>query len=346
MIDPRTVAASYVRTLLEVLEARGVARAVMLHGLPLEDARLANPSERVALGLVVRLWERGVALTGDPGLGLALGMRARPTTFHVLGHATMSCATLGEALEVMLRYQRLVSEAGVLSATRERSRVTITYRPNPGIPLLPVQVEGILSGLVGQARFLTGRSLAPARVAFTHARQAAESAYLEAFGVAPDFESALDEVVLTTRDLAAPLPQPDAAMHQLFCRMADSALVALPPVGFVSGFARQWLRTRPAGSARVEALADALGTSTRSLQRQLGAESTSWTHLVDEARRESARAMLAEGKTLDATARALGYHDASSLSRALRRWSRTESTARRKVSGEGVGQDDEGRSAE
>lgn len=321
MIDPRTVAASYVRTLLEVVESRGVARDAMLHGLPVDESRLANPSERVSLGVVIRLWERGVAATGDPGLGLAVGMRARPSAFHVLGHATMSCATLGEALDVMLRYQRLVSEAGVLSAERSSDRVQITYRPNPGLPLLPVQVEGILAGLVGQARFLAGRALAPNRVAFTHARVADESAYREAFSCLPRFEAAATEVELAARDLVLPLPQPDAAMKAMCCRMADEHLASLPPIGFVSGFARQWLRTRPAGAIRIDDVARALATSPRSLQRQLVDEGTSFTALVDDARRESAHALLDAGKTLEVTALELGYHDASSLSRALRRWS-------------------------
>jgi hypothetical protein len=329
MIDPRTVAASYVRTLLEVIAACGGSRQAVLQRLRLDEARLANPNERVSLGVVVRMWELGLAATNDPGLGLELGMRARPTSFHLLGQAAMNCATLGEALEVMLRYQRLVSEAGMLSARRKRERTVVTYLESPGIRLLPAQIEGIVSGLVGQARFLAGRKLAPVAVGFVHRAQTELRRYRDAFGVAPDFSAATTSVELTAADLSLPLPQPDAAMRAVCCKLADALLEALPPVGFVSGFAQQWLRTRPAGAARIEDLADALATSPRTLQRQLAAEGTSFTRVADAARREAAFASLDAGRTLEATALELGYHDASSLARAVRRWSGGRRRSRR-----------------
>lgn len=321
MIDPRTAAASYVRTLLEVVEACGGSRRSVLHGLRLDEARLANPGERVALGIVSRLWERALASTGDPGLGLEIGTRARPTSFHVLGQAAMNCATLGEALQLMLRYQRLVSEAGVLSARRQRGRTTVEYQPGLGIRLLPAQIEGIVSGLIGQARFLAGRALTPLAVAFTHPMQTELRRYRSAFGVTPDFAATTTSIVLSAPDLALPLPQPDAAMRDVCCQIADTMLESLPPVGFVAGFARQWLRTRPAGAARIEHLAEALASSVRTLQRQLAVEGTSFTRVADAARRDAALASLEAGNTLESTALALGYHDASSLARAVRRWS-------------------------
>jgi AraC-like DNA-binding protein len=320
MIDPRTAAASYVRTLLEVVDACGGSRRSVLHGLRLDETRLANPGERVSLGIVARMWERGLASTGDPGLGLEVGARARPTSFHVLGQAAMNCATLGEALQLMLRYQRLVSEAGVLSARRQRERTTVEYLPGPGIQLLPAQIEGIVSGLVGQARFLAGRKLAPLQVGFTHPAQTELRRYRDAFGVAPDFGAATTSVVLRASDLALPLPQPDAAMRAVCCRIADTMLESLPPIGFVAGFAQQWLRARPAGAARIEHLAEALASSVRTVQRQLAVEGTSFTRVADAARRDAALASLEAGRTLESTALELGYHDASSLARAVRRW--------------------------
>lgn len=321
MIDPRTVSASYVRSLLETIEQQGVARADALRGLPLDEAQLAQANGRVALGVMGLLWQRGLQLTGDAGLGLKLGTQARPATFNVLGHALMNCATLGQALELMLRYQRLVSEAGTLSARRMADTVVLEYRAQPGLALLPQQVEGIVAGILSQSRWLAGRPVRPRTMAFAHALQAAPDAYRSALGVLPDFEAPLTLLELSAADLAAPLPQSDAAMCALHCRLADGLLEALPPIGFVSGFARQWLASAAPGAMRIDDLAAALATSVRTLQRQLAKEQVHWTVLADGARRDMALRLLQSGMTLEAAAQALGYHDASSLSRAVRRWS-------------------------
>ena len=67
-------------------------------------------------------------------------------------------------------------------------------------------------------------------------------------------------------------------------------------------------------------LAQALGLSVRNLQRQLAAEGTSWSQLVDAARRDALQSLVRKGLPLGEAAERMGYHDASSLSRAARRW--------------------------
>jgi AraC-like DNA-binding protein len=66
-------------------------------------------------------------------------------------------------------------------------------------------------------------------------------------------------------------------------------------------------------------LAQCLGISVRSLQRQLQQEGQSWTTVVDAARREALITLLQQDLPLEQVAQRLGYHDASSLSRAARR---------------------------
>ncbi|WP_280492436.1 helix-turn-helix domain-containing protein [Nocardia asiatica] len=62
--------------------------------------------------------------------------------------------------------------------------------------------------------------------------------------------------------------------------------------------------------------------STRTLQRQLAEQDTTWRQEYDLARYEQARALLAEGRlTTAAIARRLGYTDDRALRKAYHRWS-------------------------
>lgn len=68
-------------------------------------------------------------------------------------------------------------------------------------------------------------------------------------------------------------------------------------------------------------VARALGTSVRSLQRQLAARGLSYSEIIDGARRERARELLSvRGTSVDAIALALGYEGARPFRRACLRW--------------------------
>lgn len=322
MLDARTVANPYVRTLLGVLDAQGVDVRGLLASLALDAVQLDDPNGRIAPETLQRIWERGLALTGDPLLGLKVAQAAKPATFRALGLAAMSSASLADALALMLRYYRLVSESGVLTAQPQgNGDVVIVYAEQlERVRLLPPQVEAIVGGIVVMARGLAERTIVPTAVAFRHAAQGDVQIYRQFFGCDVAFGAETHRLQLPAAELARRLPQADADLHRLHGELLDRQLAALPQVGSVAAFATQWLAARVSGAMRIDDLAAALGMSVRALQRQLQQEGQSWTAVVDAARQRALKSLLRDGVSLDEAARRMGYHDASSLSRAARRW--------------------------
>lgn len=322
MLDPRTVSNTYVRTLLAVLQARGVSTDRLCAHLGVEATGLEDPDGRCAAETVRGIWQHGLALTGDPLLGLAVAEAARPTTFRALGLAAMTSATLQAALKLMLRYYRLVSECGALHAQPlPGGDVSIVYTEQlQRLTLFPQQVEAIVGGILVMARGLAERPLTPVQVTLRHPPQGQRSAYRRLFGVDVQFNATANQLQLQAADLTHRLPQSDPGLHRVHCELLDQQWGALPRAGSISAYARQWLAARASGAMRVDDLAQALGMSLRALQRQLHQENQSWTTLVDTARRDTLQQLLREGVPLQEAARRMGYHDASSLSRAAKRW--------------------------
>jgi AraC-like DNA-binding protein len=60
----------------------------------------------------------------------------------------------------------------------------------------------------------------------------------------------------------------------------------------------------------------------RTLQRRLAAEGTSWSHVVDEARRARVRELELRGAAEKEITFLVGYADPSALIRARARWAR------------------------
>lgn len=322
MLETRTVSTSYLRPLLSAVEAAGIAPAAVLEGTPLTLPQLMTSNTRLSIGMAGRVWKRAVALTGDELLGLKVAERMKPATFHALGLATLSCATLFHAMELTLRYQRLVSEAGLLSTLNlENGHVALIHSEQAGKrPLLPQQVEALFAGLHLQSRSLAQRMIVPLAVRFKHLAQGNLDHYQACFGVLPQFGASANMMILSSDDLRQPLPYADEALCRMHCEYADLQHAALPNIGYVASYAVQWLSGQVGGSVGVGDLAEALGMSVRNLQRALRDEGTSWTSLLDESRRCALARLLKEGCSLEIAAQRLGYHDASSVSRAARRW--------------------------
>ncbi|HSW11793.1 MAG TPA: AraC family transcriptional regulator [Solimonas sp.] len=322
MLEPRSVANTYARTLLATAQACGVAPAQVLQGLPVDEAQLADASGRISVALIHRIWKRAVTLTGEPLLGLRMAEQMKPGSFRVLGLAAVSSATLAQALAVLLRYQRLVSEAGMLAAQVDaKGNSIVSYTEQPmRFRMLPQQVEAVIGGLLLQARGFAGSSLLPLSVSFRHGPQGDLADYRKFFGIEPRFEAPVHAIGIRAADLKLALPQADADLCRMHCELAERQLAQLPQIGYVTGFAVQWLSGQASGAARIGDLAVAMEMSLRSLQRQLKAEGSSWTAVVDRARRETLMTLLQQGVSLEDAAQRLGYHDASSLSRAARRW--------------------------
>jgi AraC-like DNA-binding protein len=82
-------------------------------------------------------------------------------------------------------------------------------------------------------------------------------------------------------------------------------------------------RALVAGDATIVSTARRLGVSSRTLQRRLADEGTTFERLVDAARRRLAGALLAKGVAIAETGALLGYADKAAFYRAFRRWHRT-----------------------
>jgi len=102
--------------------------------------------------------------------------------------------------------------------------------------------------------------------------------------------------------------------------------------GSLSGSAKAVLALHLSeGIPSIARLAVSAGLSSRTLQRQLAQEGTSFSELLEEVRREMAlRHLESDGGSLDDVAAKLGYARQSTLTRAVRRWTgQTPSSVRK-----------------
>ena len=285
-----TVSMGWVNTVIDAAKNLGVPENLLLEtaGLPAGALSL----ERWPIDFITRLWHAAEQCTRDPGFGLKVGAGVRPASIDAVSFAMQSAATLREAITLVQKYQRLISDGGRFQMIPGSRGTWIVYHPRQGrLAFSPHQIEAVLSAVVSLTDWIAGSAVGPVRVQFSQARLGPLSGYREVFGCPVEFEQAFSGLLVGNEVLDRPLPQADPALARVHEQYNAGRLAALEKGAVSAEDLRQWLVARmgPNLPRRAEA-ARMLGLSERTLARRLEAQGYTFNSLLDEVRREYERA--------------------------------------------------------
>ena len=308
------------------------------HGI--DASQLADADARIPARVAMRMWDEIPRLVNDELFGLRLGEGAKSANaLPLFGHLMGSSSTLGEGLQVALRYQRILQTVNRtrLVVEGDRARLVVDVRPRHVEPLRHA-ISFVMAYWITTARSLIAAPITPRAVHFAHAppeATEARAAYRRVFGIDVRFGEPPTELHFDRELLARPIQRADGALRELLERHATTLLAHLPEDPSLSARVRATLVGRlQTGHVEIEPVATALRMSTRTLQRRLRDESTSYSELVDDVRRELALRYVADpALSLTKIALLLGFADQTTFHRAFVRWTSKAPGAFRKGRG-------------
>ncbi len=341
---PATVAAGVLQPLALALGQRGIDPAALLASYGLTPGDLARPGCRIPEDHVRGIWQQALGATGDPALGLRVGQLIEPQALGVLGYVISNAATVGQALTLFDRFNRLIFDEHLfrVSTARAAGLSCLQLRRPPGTDpeLSRPTTEFIISALIRIAGFLASEhpqhNRRLRRISLRH-RQPADAvlaSYRNFFGEADLRFSQPENVVSFDRVfLAEPVAYADPQMLVLMKRQADQQLRALATETDIVAKVTASIRRRLVGSApSIQAVAADCNVSRATLQRRLQAARTSFRALLDQVRFELASDMLIEEHTtLEEIGFVLGYSEPAAFQHAFRRWSGRSPGAQRRL---------------
>lgn len=322
-----------VLSLLSLLEHWQIEAQELLAGSGLSPSELEEPNARIPMSIYDALITRARRLTGEPALGIFLGLRRRASMYGFLGFAAMHAATLREVLELSARFSPTVSTAVTLSLHVEDGlavlRVKERYDPGPN---RDVAVFALMLGMSQIGKALTGQSI-PGELQLAIPRPA----YCDRF---PEllqhvrFDAPATQLVFEAKYLELPLVAPDRASMLLAREQCERALREQGLDGGILDRVRSLL-SRPDGVSSLEEVAAQLRLSARTLKRRLAAQGLSFSELLEEERSQRALLLLRSSQlSLSEITERLGYSTLPNFARAFRRWTgQTPAAYRRAASG-------------
>jgi AraC-like DNA-binding protein len=317
--------ASGARLLVEHAKRRGVRERALLARMGIDRDRLVDPDARLPASVYYTTIEAAAELTGDPLFALDALAHVSPENIGAVGFLAFSSATLGEALERIIRFHRVLTEADRFVMKLERGRAVFHVETWGKRREAHQQVAEMYAyDCIVMAARMTGSPIEVLDLRFRHQARASIDRYREIFGATPRFSSARDTWAIPKNVLDRAMPRADDSLVRYFEREAGRALEALPASTDPIDALRAYIaRTLSDGEPSLAGAARELRISARSLQRRLEDRDTHFRDLIDDVRREHALSWLARGSSIAEVSFLLGYSEPRALHRAFRRWTGT-----------------------
>jgi AraC-like DNA-binding protein len=290
-----------------------------------DDARVTPAQFCVA-------WAELVRLTGNPQIALAIASATPPGAFGIVEYVCRSAPTLGDALRQWVRYLNLLDDAVVVGLATEGDRALLRVVRESEAPA-PASHELCFALVAQQARQLSTVPFRITAVELTHRASGDPSAYRKWFDAPVTFGAATTQLVMPLAALDASLASADPKLLAILTRAADELHRRAPAdptmTASVSRVLRDALR---ADEGHIDRVAKQLGLTSRSLQRRLKDEATSFQAVREQVRRELAQRYLDDKLSISEISFLLGFSEPSAFFRAFKRWTgQTPVEARRRA---------------
>jgi AraC-like DNA-binding protein len=304
-----------------ILDEFGVETDTLLGAVGLVRADFGDPENVVPFHSVDTLLRLCREATGCDHLGVLIGREITLRSLGAIGVLMQASPTVGDAHQVLHRYLHIHDRGAVVEFDVYADRVYLRYLVV--VPdLRAVDQIYTIAGLAGcnLLRELCGTGWQPTEVQLPFSPTRNRAVYRDAFGAPLRFNAERLAVVFQTSHLARRPPKSDAAIWQTMStrvRALEAALrLTLPDQ------VRRLLRSMVfEQNAMREALAERLGVSARTLNRQLSEAGTSVRQLHQEVLADTAcQLLLWTNKSATEIGAVLGYCEASAFTRAFRRW--------------------------
>ena len=280
----------------------------------LQRAMLRDPDQTIPSDAALDLLEESAALSGFQAWGLRMAELRQLSDFGSVSLLISHQRTLRDAIVTTLRFRHLLNEALAMTIEEAGGHAVIreeimSERPQrQGIEL----AVGVLMRMCGS---VLGGYWKPRRVQFAHGAPSDLSVHRRVFPCGVDFDSECNGIVCASVDLDATNPRADPVMAR-YARQFVEMIPQMVSSSIDLDVRRAIYLGLPAGNATIECVAQSLGLSVRTVQRQLGAAHTSFADLLNDVRRQMAQRYIQDANcSIGRIAELLGYTTASSFSR-------------------------------
>ena len=290
----------------------------LLREVGLSRDLLANPEQMISARAAARLLERSAESSGCQTFGLRM---AESRALADLGATSLLFAhqpTLRRVLESLVEFRNRLNSNLVMQVEIHGDRAILREDFALDSPEPTRQATDLALGVLARlCATVLGEQWAPQAICFTHQPppRAEFAIYSRLFRCRPEFDSEVNGIVIAASDLDRANPRADSALAGHARHLIETTMAPALPTR-AQDVEQAIMLLLPAGRASIQVCAESLGVTVRTLQRQLDAEQTAFSVLLNRARGQLAAQYLANPRLqVTEVAQLLGYGSIGAFTR-------------------------------
>lgn len=313
---------SNVKPLVKLMVSTGVELEQLLEHTHIQLNDFIRFNQHITFRQYLALIENARRLSPKATYALTLGEQFFINHDGILACRVMSSQNTQMAMELLADYQNLFTQILHLNfdVTEDYGVFSVTER----IPLgraLPHFVEYCFSALYCLGKFCLGKESMPLVFEFSYDNPGAGLEFSDFFKCDVRFNAESNQVFIPKAVLEQSILFANGDSANEYERLCQDQLQQLNSDQAILQKTKRIIREIPFNELSIERISDRLHMSPRSLRRHLQAQDVSYkTLLENERKRIALKRIQLQDISIEKLAEHLGYQNASSFSRAFKRW--------------------------
>lgn len=302
----------------ELLDQLGVPAGAILEQAGLSPALLSERETSLPASKFILCLRLAATQTGRQDFGLMLSRQQDWTMLGAVGLMAEHSESVLDALDILIKFAKLHNSGSVIDLQRYHGKALLTYDDlTPIYPRDPQICDLALGYAMGVMSASNATAWIPENAYFMHREPADLEVFRDTFKCPLHFNQEVYALEFDDRALAAALPNSNH-LRRIYLgyyveRLRKDMLRREKNADTVGYLVHTLL---PSGQCSEASIASLLNINTRTLQRRLSAEDTSFNTILGNIRSDLARQYLLETQiSLTNMAAYLGYSELSAFSR-------------------------------
>ncbi len=313
-----------IRTIFQTAASFGAAFDTLCQMSGISAEEISDSENMVEWEKAALIWAPLLKLSGDPLIGLHVGIGVDRLLHGMVGFLIQSSKDINHALQVLCRYGHMVSPMveyrytidGIAVLEIEQNKMWRLKHPEPARHAN----DFLFAAIVNTLYALSGRRIIPLRIELAYEMREV-SAYRNFFGCEVLFNKEANRIVLHKEDLSAAVLTSDQSMFRLFNSMVADKQALLGAVSTGENLKQLLFMQFRGRIPTIEEAASALNMTPRHLQRRLLEEQTTFRYIAGETRKEIALQLMQNPAIkISEISDILGYSDLTAFRKAFKSW--------------------------
>ncbi|MBL4607572.1 MAG: AraC family transcriptional regulator [Pseudomonadales bacterium] len=311
-------------SLINIAIKHGVNASTLLNEVGISADSVTDPKATLTLGQLDALYSACGVSMGNPAFGLHMGNMTRLDSLNLIGSLIGTSDTLNHAVDHYHRFRELLHPFMDMDISIDGKEATLIYSPTVAndITLQPCYSEMFLTSILKIFSELTRKPFRLNRVELSYADPGYSDIYTNSFDAPVYFNRSQSAMIFDASLLDQALPGRYPELNSGFETQAEKYLLELDRLNSVECQVVRYLQENM--GVRPISMQDAarrLNVTTRTLQRRLKKENTSYVGIRESIRFKQAQLYLTETNiNIDEIASRLGFSEPTNFYHAFKRW--------------------------